>query len=403
VDAWILAGSNNVAACVGNSLRRLAINCPPTHILSPDLVGTSAGLAAGFDGLLLFAVSDIEPGHIEDIRRIRATVGGEAKLAIVSNVAPDHGKVLNAIRAGASDYLWAGDELDNEIASFVARVHSDRNQKDSRGRVITVVPCQSPNDANLLAVNLAVIFAKRLTRCGLLDFHFRGGDLAMLLKLSPRHTLVELLSQTETIDEVMLQQALTTHATGIQLLAGPTSLTDLKNVRVQSCQQIISLAQRFWPVVIINSEDIQHAEQIRAMAASDEVMLTMRLDLVSLHRAQQHIEFLTRNQFARDHVRIVAMGTGYSGELPLAAVKKVLHVSHLTCIPDDPVAVIKSINVGNPLVLEHPTAKPSQAIVKFAESLIGAVAAGSSTAAVRSTAAAKAAAVVALGTLPFFK
>jgi pilus assembly protein CpaE len=337
------------------------------------------------------------------VRRIRATVGGEAKLAIVSGVAPDHGKVLNAIRAGASDYLWAGDKLDSEIAGFAARVQSNCRLKDLRGHVITIVPCQSTSDANVLAVNLATIFATRLTRCGLLDFHFRGGDLALLLKLSPRHTLTDLLSQSEPIDEVMLQQALTTHDTGIQLLAGPTSLSDVKNVRLQHCQQIIVLAQRLWRAVIVNSEDIQHAEQIRAIAASDEVILTMRLDLVSLRRAQQHLEFLTRNRVVPDHVHVVAMGTGYSGELPLAAVKKILQVSKLTCIPDDPVAAIKSINVGNPLVLEHPNAKPSQAIAKFAESLIGSVSDDSSTTVARPTAAAKAAAVVALGTLPLFK
>jgi pilus assembly protein CpaE len=403
MDAWIVADSDSVAACVGNSLRRLAIDCPATRILTTVSIGSGAEPIAGLDGLLFFAISDLEPAHIDTVRRLRAAVAGDAKLAIVSAVAPDHGKVLNAIRAGASDFLCADDKLDNEIASFVARVRSEGKQKDARGRVITVVPCQSASDANFLAVNLAAVIATRFASCGLLDFHFRGGDLALLLKLSPRHTLIDLLSQTEAVDEVMFQQALTPHETGIQLLAGPMAFHDLRNVRLQACQQIIALAQRFWPVVIINSEDIQHAEQIRATAASDEIILTMRLDVVSLRRAQQHVEFLTRNRVSRDHLHAVALGTGCSGELPVAAVKKVLQLPDLLCIPDDPVATITSINVGNPLVREHPNTKASQAFAKLAASLIGAEEDGAQTGGMRPTAAAKAAAVVALHTLPFFK
>jgi pilus assembly protein CpaE len=403
MDAWIVADSDNIAARVGSSLRRLAINCPPTHTLTADSVGPAMGLIAGIDGLVFYVISDLEPVHIDAVRRVRAAVGNEARMAIVSAVAPDHGKVLAAIRAGASDFLFADDRLDHEIASFVARAATDRKQINTRAHVITIVPCRSTSDANLLAINLATAIAARVKSCGLLDFHFRGGDLALLLKLSPRHTLIDLLGQTDAIDEVMFEQALVAHESGIQLLAGPTAFSELKNVRLQTCQQIISLAQRFWPVAIINSEDIQHAEQIRAMAVSDEVILTIRLDMVSLRCAQQHIEFLTRNRVLHDHIHVVAMGAGYSGELSATAVKKVLQVANLVCIPDDPVAMIKSINVGNPLVLEHPNGKASQAITKLAESLLGSVKGDDQTGSMRSTAAAKAAAVVALHALPFFK
>ena len=57
--------------------------------------------------------------------------------------------------------------------------------------MIAVVPCQMPSDASILAVNLAAVLAQGGSRCGLLDFQLRGGDLAMLLKLTPRHTLYD--------------------------------------------------------------------------------------------------------------------------------------------------------------------------------------------------------------------
>ena len=223
MDAWIIADSDSIAARLGNSLGDWRSTARRRASLKTDSIGHDAELIAGYAGVVFFAISDLEPAHIETIRRIRAMVDSEAKLVVVSAVAPDNGTVLMAIRAGASDFLTADEKLDNEIASFIARVRSVSKQKESLGRVFTIVPCQSASDANILAVNLAAVFAARMKSCGLLDFHFRGGDLALLLKMSPRHTLIDLLRQSDTIDEAMFQQALTPHETGIQLLAGPTS------------------------------------------------------------------------------------------------------------------------------------------------------------------------------------
>ena len=370
MNVWIIADADKVAARVHESLLCLSIDCPATHIARIDSVGPMAESFAGCDGLVFFAASQLQPAHFETLRRLRAVVQDEAKLVVISSVG-DHGTVLKAIRAGANDVLSGGEDLPEELASFVARIKSEQKQKHDHGRTISIVPCHAPSDASLVAVNVAAVIARREGLCGLLDFHLRGGDLALLLKLSPRHTMFDLLDQQVTIDEAMFEQALTPHESGIKLLAGPNAFVDLKHVSPQAYQQIINLAHRSHPFLVINSEDVQHAEQVRALAASDEIVLTMRLDVVSLYRAKQHFEFMTHNQVLGEHIHVVALGVGHCGELPVAAVKKVLQTPTLHCIPDDPVATIRSINVGNPLVCESPHARISQAIAAFADLLAG--------------------------------
>jgi septum formation inhibitor-activating ATPase MinD len=80
---------------------------------------------------------------------------------------------------------------------------------------------------------------------------------------------------------------------------------------------------------------------------------------------------LKRNNLSLDHLDVVAMSTGYTGELPVKAVIKVLEIAHLHCVPDDPVATTMSTNVGSPLVLEFPQSKASEAIRRIAGSLTG--------------------------------
>jgi pilus assembly protein CpaE len=400
MDVWIIADADPLAARIRESLQHLAIECPATHISRMEPIGHQADAVADFDGLVFFAAQHIDPAYIEVLRQIRAVVEDDAKIVVISS-ARDHGIVLNAIRAGASDFLSLDDNLHEELVNFVTRVKSERKQKHINGRVLSVVPCHAPGDASLVAANLAAVIAMRTESCGLLDFHLRGGDLALLLKVAPRHTLMDLLKPDISIDETMFEQALTRHESGIRLLAGPKPFSDLRNIRPQLCQQIISLAQRSHQFVIINTEDAQHAEQVRALAGSNDILLTTRLDVVSLRRAQQHIEFMTRNRVLLEHIHVVALGVGHAGELPIGAVKKVLQMSSVHCIPDDPISTIRSINLGNPLVCETPHAKISQAITALADLFVGQSDPTAKPSGRPPIGTVKAAAIIALNTLPF--
>lgn len=320
-------------------------------------------------GFLSF--DELTENHIPLIKEVRSNVPPDCTLVVISRV-PDHSTVFQAVRAGVNDFLCYEDDLNREIAGLLSRLKLDQVRKNPRGRIITIVPCDSPSDANLLSLNLAAIVSQHIGKCGLLDFHFRGADLAILLKLSPAHTMLDLASRPDSLDETMLQQAICHHDSGIQLLAGPPPFSDLSKIRVHACQQIVSLSQQSWPMVIINAEDIQHAEQIRALAMSDEILLTMRLDIASLHRAQHYIGFLLNNQTDRERVHVVAMATGHGGELSLSAAKKCLQVNHLHSIPDDPEAIITSVNLGTPLVHEHPRSKITAAIKELANAAGGA-------------------------------
>lgn len=401
MDGWIIADGDLGASQLLSAVRRQGIECPSAHVLDMDAIEANAECLRGFAGYVFVAARRLDARRLELTRKLRLATDPQAKLVVASSVLDD-GSVLSAIRAGACDVLRADDSLDEEIANFISRVRCESRPREDRGRIVSIVPCHAPADANLLASSLCAALATPAAPCGLLDFHFRGADLALLLKLKPQHSILDLLKQGDIVDESMFRQAIATHESGIQLLAGPAAFSDLRNIRFQPCQQIIETAQRCWPIVIVNSEDIQHSEQVRALAVSHQIVLTMRLDIASLHRTQNHIEFLGRNHVSRDHLHVVAMGTGYAGELPPAEVKRFLKVQHLHCIPDDPVAAVMSVNVGNPLVLEAPASKASIAIRQFAESLLG-----RNSAAVpdprRQPAAFLKAAAVACSVLPFYR
>ena len=370
MDVWIIAENEDWAVKLSNSLSRQGIFCQADQVIDMKSAAHDLGFLVGFSGIVFVGISELESSNSAMIHQLCTVLTSESKLVVVSS-AVNCGAVLQAVRLGASDFLRADETLDDEIQNFVTRIQLERKRSKAKSQVVTVVPCHSASDANIVAVNLSAMIAADKGACGLLDYHFRGGDLAYLLKLTPRHTVLDLLNQSDTIDSAMLKQAMSIHESGIHLLAGPASFADMSNLRFQACQEITVLSQQCWSHVIVNVEDIQHAEQIQAITACDDIVLTMRLEVASLSRTQRHLEFLEQHQYPSEQVHVVAMGTGYSGELPMKAVKKVLKVSEIHSLPDDPVTTIMSVNVGNPMVFERPNAKPSLAIQSFAKSLCG--------------------------------
>jgi MinD-like ATPase involved in chromosome partitioning or flagellar assembly len=128
----------------------------------------------------------------------------------------------------------------------------------------------------------------------------------------------------------------------------------------------------------------------------------MRPDLLSLHRAKLHTEFMLSNDISRERLQIVVMGTGVAGELPISAIRKVLNNTAIHTIPDDPTSITLSINVGNPVVLESPKSPAAREIKKLAAVLTGQTA-GTTTALGAATVASRAAALLALNTLSLCK
>jgi pilus assembly protein CpaE len=400
MDACIVCDDYNLAEKIRQLLLALKVDCTPERILNTLSMRNAAETDTVKSQIVFIVATTLSDEEAQLIRFIKTR--STPHLAVVSTGA-DHASVLKMIRAGADDYLDFGGDLGNEISDFVSRVIADRTRSETKGQLISVVPCHVPSDAGIVAVNASAVIAKYVGSCCLIDFQLRGGDLALLLKLRPDHTVCDLISQSQQVENAMFQRALVSHESGIRLLAGPEVFSDLRNIDPRLCQEILHLAQACYPFVVVNTEDIQHEEQIHALTSSSHVLVAIRLDLLSLYRAQRYIDFMVKSGVSPEHIHVVALGTGHSGELTISAVKKALRVSRVHCIPDDPEAITVSINVGNPLVLESPKSKISQSLTKLIVDISGLDCGSSGERKDSGLVAAKAAALVAINAVPFFK
>lgn len=395
MEAWLFTDDHGLALRVHAILAKLRVACPESRVVNIASLEPAVPRLRECGDVFLFAVRQIHESHVDLIKQIRAAFDGT--LVIVASM-PSQTTLLKTIRAGADDFLDADGALESELAELISHSEIRRLRANLKCQLLAVVPCQSPGDGNLLAVNLAAILAKHVGGCVLLDFHMRGGDLALMLKLAPRHTFLELVRQQRNIDRSMLDQALTQHESGIRLLAGPEMFIDMEDTHLHVARQVLEIAKTISPNVVVGFDDVRHAEQVQALAVSDAVLLVTRTDLVSLYRAKRHVDFLLQHAVPPERICVVTIASEQEGELPLTAFKKLIHVARICCITEDPRAAMVSTNLGNPLVIESPKSKHTRGILDLVEAL-GAIRNGATSATPSSGSLLRATAAMALGTL----
>lgn len=401
MDIWVIADNERLGGFVAGALRRQRVDCPQSRILSLKTLEFQRDRCCIISGLVFVVAEDLTPQHFTAIRVIKEAIRADAKLVVVSATA-DPTTTIKVMRCGCNDFLLANHTFDTELADFLHRAVSDE-LKDSKGRIIAIAPSQADTSADLLSVNLAATIASKSRSCGLIDLQLQGGDLALLLKLSPRYSFVDLLCQPGDIDDAMFQQALTNHESGIELLAAPQAALSLEGWNESDCYKLVELAQRRWSTTVINLNRVQNAEQSQLMSTETTFVLTMHPHVASLHRTHQHLEFLLSREIKPEQIHVLGIGTGYCGELSLATVKKLLPIPSVHYLPGDRSAEVMSINVGNPFVLELAKSKLTLAIKRFVESSLNYGSAASVEGNTKNMNAIKAAAILAMNSLSFSK
>jgi len=367
----IASNDQAVATRLRTALQKLGIECPLTHVVSYE----SAQLLAASNGdgpltLIFFGGQQLDSPDLTLLSQLCAIAGERLKVVAVSQ-SFSAGAILQAVRSGAVDCLSLSGNLELELKHVIDRVEATQREHVRLGSLFTVVAPVGGAGASVVAANLAAAIAQRQETCALLDLHWRGGDQVSLFNCTPRHTLLSLAGKTESLDPTMLQQTLVRHDCGVHLLASPEPFSDYRQIRPELVQKIVQLARGLYATVVVDLEDCEHLDQVRTLAASDQIIVVLRPDFVSLVRTKKLLNHLLSSGVSRDHLTLIANRTGHVKELPIAQAEEALGVPVTHRLPDDASAVNEAINLGVPLVVGCRSSKVTTEIMRLSESLLG--------------------------------
>ena len=361
--AIILGENESINLKVRGVLLRAVFDCPASHVMRLDLA--EKGVAENRPELVVLSLSPDAPRSLEVLRRIR----GATRAHIVAiGPAMDPKLILRTLREGANEFLDEA-ELEAELSQSAARFATMRSDAKP-GRILAVLAPSGGSGSSTIAVNLATALAKKHQSAALVDLKLGTDDLPSLLNLKPIHNLADLCQNLDRLDRSMFEQLFVRHASGVHLLAAPSSLADCARVTPNGVRQALAMATSVFPYVVIDLDRTFHEEQLEALRQADEILLLFRLEVTSVRNTARTLEYLNQSSVV-GRIRLVANRYGQSKELSVSTAEEALGMKVHFLIPDDPSSVLRANNKGVPVVLDRPWAGVSRKINGLARSLNG--------------------------------
>jgi len=301
-----------------------------------------------------------------------------------------------ALRAGVRDVLALAGEAD-ALAQAVQRIavtldqaprlapavvnsddtatgETDRPRaelEEVNGQVLTVFSTKGGSGKSVLSTSLAVALAQRSDKpvC-LVDADLQFGDVAVMLKLTPHHTIVDAVSVLDRIDAPLLDSLLVTHEpSGLRVLPAPLEPAFADQVGAAEMVAIVELLRSFCSYVIVDTPAYFNDVVLGLVEVSDKVMLVAGMDIPNIKNVKIGLQTLRLLNTPMDKLLLILNRANSKVKLDIGEVERTLQLQADALIPSD-VVVPQSVNKGEPVVLHSPKSGVSKSINQLAEQFL---------------------------------
>ena len=291
----------------------------------------------------------------------------EGVQVVILTVQDDVDYMRRAMMAGARDFLTKPPMID-ELVSAVTRAaefaHQERerlkpiisqaeaNAANMQGKIITVYSPKGGAGCSTLACNLAATLHNEETPVVIVDGDLHYGDVAVLFSLQPKVTSADLTARIKEADLAMIKEALTTHSSGISVLAAPRP-ENAEAINNEQFATLLKLLSRLYPYVIVDTSSNLSDVTIAALDTSDLVVLVTTQDIPSLGNVRKFLELAPALDL--DTKRILLVMNQYDKRISITPerIQQSFHFTVSAVIPSELRVVLPSINKGLPFMLQN--------------------------------------------------
>jgi pilus assembly protein CpaE len=293
-----------------------------------------------------------------------------------------------ALRAGVRDVLALGGEA-GALAHAVQRVAialevapvavptappegtSEEDLEAVNGKVYSVFSTKGGSGKSVLATSLAVTLARRSALpVALVDADLQFGDVAVMLKLAPSHTIVDAVSAIDRLDPAMLDNFLVTHeSSGLRVLPAPLEPAFADQVSAHDMTTIVNMLRTYCAYVVVDTPAYFNDVVLGLVEVSDEVLLVAGMDIPNIKNVKIGLQTLRLLDTPIEKLHLVLNRANSKVKLEVSEVEKTLGMKAAALIPSD-IAVPQSVNKGEPVVDFAPKSSVAKAIDEMADMVL---------------------------------
>lgn len=259
---------------------------------------------------------------------------------------------LAALRAGAREFLDVDAAPDEAAALLLGLMRGASAAGPAvRGKVVALLGARCGMGTSTLAAHLAV----RLQRgqrpghqAALLDLGLPIGDSHVMLETRGSYSFAEAVRNQHRLDATFVQTALPRHASGLQVLALPNSVSELRELTHAAAIAVVQRLRGLFDMQVIDLGGFASAEFVaQVAAASDECLLVCDQAATSIVSALEVVRGLRARQL-KPKLVVNKVGPGIDPQ-PLQIAER-LELPLAAALPHRHAELLRAVNAGQLLV-----------------------------------------------------
>ena len=257
-------------------------------------------------------------------------------------------------------------QLSEQVKNDILKLHNAEVVR-ARQNLIAVYSPKGGVGTSVISSNLALTIAQKIKDLNVLlvDFDFKYNDLDVMLDVANTSNIVELFDnydekKNKFLDEKVLQKTIIKHSSGLDLLLAPERIEQSEHFTAKFIEKTIELIQTktdYDIVVFDTSSSISDETTFTVLEKVKNVLLVGAQEVTVMKNIKRVMKILKQLNIDTTKFHLVLNKHGYDGVFDVSEVNEFLSMPVVGMVTYDYNKVIKSINTGEPIVLQN---KPSE-------------------------------------------
>jgi len=240
------------------------------------------------------------------------------------------------------------------------------------GQVWTVFSTKGGVGKTTITANLAIAMTQlKDVRVAVWDLDLHFGNLALMLNVTPRRPVHELVNEVRDLDIDLLESFMAAHGTGVRVLPSSFNPEFAEYVTGEHVEKILAILQQNYDYILVDSPSFFHGPIISAMDNADLILLVGMLDLATIYNLKSCTMVMESLNYSKSKLKLILNKANRQYGVRPRDLESTLNLSVFAEIPSDEKLALSAVNRGIPFTESNPEARISRSIQEIAKQLMG--------------------------------